>query len=96
MTQDQEQPSRRGIWLYDGHVECRVEIWRRDERPGTGDYEDPPELADDQPGEWYEVQYEPAGGGRMGQAGGGYYPTLAAAVDAVLAATHGTVRWSSS
>src|SRR5258706_51305 len=87
MTQDQEKPSRRGIWLYDGHIECRVEIWQRDERPGTGDYEDPPELADDQPGECYEVLYEPAGGGRMGQAGGGYYPTLTAAVDAVHAAT---------
>src|SRR5258706_9746745 len=76
MTQDQEKPSRRGIWLYDGHIECRVEIWQRDERPGTGDYEDPPELADDQPGECYEVLYEPAGGGRMGQAGGGDFLTL--------------------
>src|SRR5258708_419736 len=82
MTQDQEKPSRRGIWLYDGHIECRVEIWQRDERPGTGDYEDPPELADDQPGECYEVLYEPAGGGRMGQAGGGDFPKPTAAVRA--------------
>jgi len=84
---------RAGTWLYDAMVECRVEVWRRSWKPGTGDYEDPPELADDQVGEWYEIQYEPAGGGRMGQAGGGYYATLDEALEEVRVATHGTIRW---
>src|SRR5258705_11997414 len=95
MTQDQEKPSRRGIWLYDGHIECRVEIWQRDERPGTGDYEDPPELADDQPGECYEVLYEPAGGGRMGQGGGGHFSTLPPPPHAPHASTHAHARLGS-
>ena len=47
-----------GTWFYDGRVEYGVEIWRRSLRPGTGDHEDPPEFRDDQPGEWYEVQYD--------------------------------------
>ena len=82
-----------GMWFYDGRVECGVEIWRRCLRPGTGDHEDPPEFRDDQPGEWYEVQFAPAGGGRMGQAGGGYHSTLEAAREHVWRLTNGTVRW---
>ena len=93
MTKRQSQPVRCGSWLYDGEIESRVEIWCRDERPGSGDDEDEPEIANDQPGEWYEVQYAPMSGARMGQAGGGFYPTLADAVEAVHHATNGTVRW---
>ena len=80
-------------WFYDGRVECGVEIWRRGLRPGTGDHEDPPEFRDDQPGEWYEVQFAPAGGGRMGQAGSGYHSTLEAAREHVRTLTNGTVHW---
>ncbi len=89
-----DQRMRTGTWLYDGIAESRVEIWRRSRKPGSGDYEDPPEAADDQVGEWYEVQFEPAGGGRIGQAGGGYYPTLEEALERVRLLTHGTIRWS--
>jgi hypothetical protein len=84
---------RRGTWLYDNSVRSRVEVWRRTRRPGTGDHEDPAELANDQPGEWYEVLFAPAGGGTLGQAGGGYYPTLAEALERVRIVTNGTVRW---
>jgi|ERR1044071_980774 hypothetical protein len=76
---------RAGTWLYDGTVRCGVEIWRRSLRPGTGDYEDPPDVQDDQEGEWYEILYEPAGGG--------FYDSLKAALEAVHEATHGTIRW---
>jgi hypothetical protein len=82
-----------GTWLYDGTVECGVEVWRRNWRPGTGDYEDPPEIRDDLEGEWYEVVFSPTGGGRMGQARGGYHPTLEVAREHVRTLTDGTFRW---
>jgi hypothetical protein len=84
---------RRGIWLYDGTVTCRVEIWRRAVRPGSGDYEDEAEWRNDQEGEWYEVQYLPPPDGLSVTAGGGYYDQLGKAIDAVRVATHSTVRW---
>ena len=66
-------------------------------RPGTGDYEDDPEFADDQPGNWYAVQYAPAGvqspAGAGGSANGGYFSTLEAAVESVRTGTHGTIQW---
>ncbi len=82
-----------GTWTYEGSVECRVEIWRTNLRPGSKDPDDPPEFRDDQPGEWYEVLFEPAGGGRIGQAGGGWHETLELACTHVRLVTHGTVVW---
>jgi hypothetical protein len=61
-------------------------------RPGSGDEEDDPEISDDQPGHWYEVVYEAAGGGA--QAGGRYYESLESAIEAVSTQTHGSVRWT--
>lgn len=42
-----------GNWTYGGLVKCRVEIQFTDIRYGSGDYEDPPEYRDDQPGNWF-------------------------------------------
>jgi len=83
---------RSGIWLYDGTVRSRVEIWRRSMRPGTGDYEDEAEWRDDQPGEWYEVVYEAAGGGATG--GGAFYYNVESAMPGVAEQTHGTIQWN--
>ena len=44
-----------GYWFYDGTIRCRVEIQFSDIRFGSGDYEDPPEWRDDQPGKWFVV-----------------------------------------
>jgi hypothetical protein len=96
MAIGQDRPVRCGTWLYDGKVESRVEIWRRAERPGSGDDEDDAAIANDQPGEWYEVRYTPAGGGAAGQAGGGFHSTLKAAMESVRASTNETVRWDHS
>ena len=44
-----------GHWLYADSVRCRVEIQYADIRYGSPDYEDPPELQEDIPGDWYVV-----------------------------------------
>jgi hypothetical protein len=91
---EREECVRSGTWLYDDTVSCRVDIWRRSFRPGTGDPYEEAAWREDQPGEWYEIQYySPIEPGRV-TTGGGYYPDLTAAVDAVRVATHGTVRWT--
>jgi hypothetical protein len=90
----EDQCVQRGTWLYDGTVKCQVEVWRRSLRPGTGDPEDEPTWRDDQVGEWYEVYYHAPPGGLINRpAGGGYYPDLTAALEAVRLATHNSVRW---
>ena len=92
MTQ-QDRCLRTGVWLYNGTVPCRVEIWRRNLKPGTGDYQDPPEISDEQVGEWYAVEYAAAGEDRVGQAGGGFFSTLDAALESVRASTNGAIQW---
>jgi hypothetical protein len=66
---------RVGFFLYDGLVRCPLRIVKIDLRPGTGDYEDPPEFADDQPGTWFRVDLTAAGDPDRWSAGGGYFPT---------------------
>ena len=48
-----------GHWLYGDSVRCRVEIQYADIRCGSPDYEDPPELQEDVPGDWYVVSVAP-------------------------------------
>lgn len=40
-----------GTFLYDGTVTCNLRIVRSQVCPGSGDWEDPPELAEDKEGE---------------------------------------------
>jgi hypothetical protein len=85
---------RTGTWLYDDTVASRVEIWLRPVKYGSGDYEDPPDVQDDQDGEFYEIYYHPPGqigGGRP--FGGGTHTDLRSAMDEVEKDTRGTVRW---
>jgi len=82
---------RAGIWLYDGTVPCRVEIWQRSSRPGTGDEEDEGVWREDQPGEWFEVVYHVPG--NDSSAGGGFYDSLESALDEVSDKTQESVKW---
>ena len=52
-----ERVVRSGTFLYDGTVLCDIRIVCSSVRPGSGDWEDPPELANDQFGEFFIVQY---------------------------------------
>ena len=42
------RPIRVGEWLYDGRISLAVRLFKSDTRWGSGDYEDPPEVSDDQ------------------------------------------------
>jgi hypothetical protein len=71
--------ARVGFFLYDGTVRCPLRIVRTDFRPGSGDHEDPPEIADDQSGLRFRVDLTAAGDPNKWRVGGGYFRTQAAA-----------------
>jgi hypothetical protein len=86
---------RNGTWLYDGSVTCTVHVERRSFSPGSGDYEDPPEVREDREGSFFFACYhsplEPA---RV-LSEVGPFDSLADAVEHVAANTQGTLRWGS-
>jgi|WetSurMetagenome_2_1015567.scaffolds.fasta_scaffold493787_1 hypothetical protein len=56
------EPVKQGIWLYAGSVACEVRIVRYDTFYGSGDCEDPPEIAEEQQVEcYYLLIHTPAG-----------------------------------
>lgn len=92
MNESTEKPVvRSGTFLYDGLRICRVRILQTDFCPGSGDYEDPPEVREDKYGTFFEVQYTPPREERFA-AGGGYYESLAEAVATAEQAVAG-VEW---
>lgn len=52
-----EKVVKTGTFLYDDTVLCDVRIVYSSFSPGSGDWEDPPELADDQLGDFFCVQW---------------------------------------
>ncbi|MDQ1834851.1 hypothetical protein [Massilia scottii] len=67
-----EEVVKNGTFLYDGTVSCDVRIIRSQKRPGSGDWEDPPEVADDKHGDYFYVQYgSTTVRGQFNAAGGG-------------------------
>jgi hypothetical protein len=84
-----------GTWLYAGTTRSRIVILRRDTWYGTGDREDPPEVADDREIETFEVRYDAAGDTGRFAAGGGQYLTLDAARARAEAACGSSVVWES-
>jgi hypothetical protein len=60
-----------GSWLYAGTTRYRIAIVRRGSRYGSGDYEDPPEVAQDREAATFEVWYTAAGDPERFAAGGG-------------------------
>jgi hypothetical protein len=83
-----------GTWLYAGTIACRIAIVRRGTWFGTGDHEDPPEVAEDRDVETFEILYTAAGDPTRFSAGGGQCRTLKEAREAAEAACGTTVRWS--
>lgn len=84
-----------GTFLYDGEVECDVCIAYSPIRYGSGDYEDPPEIADDLAHDTYYVWYGSTIERGVFSAGGGGFPSIAeakASVEAAPGIGH-TVRW---
>jgi len=84
-----------GTFLYDGTVTCDLRIVRSQVRPGSGDWEDPPELADDKEGEFFYVQFgSTTERGRFNASGGGG-PTMDEAIAAAESASGigKTIQW---
>lgn len=84
---------RRGTWLYDGSVRREVRIIRQSTLYGSGDYEDPPDIADDRDCECFGVLFETATGGPPRFAGGGQFKSLEDATQHVEELLVGGVEW---
>ena len=48
-------------WLSDGRVPLRIRVHASPMYYGTGDYEDPTDIAEERPGDFYIVSHEVAG-----------------------------------
>lgn len=84
----------RGYWLYDGTVRRSVQIMRGDVRFGSGDYEDPPEVAEDRDVETFYVSYpDPHAPDDPPWPNGGGFPSLAEAKAHVQHILRQTVEW---
>jgi hypothetical protein len=56
-----------GEWLYDGTVPLRLRVHASPMYYGSGDYEDPSDIAEDRPGNFYIISSEtPGSPGRFG------------------------------
>ena len=83
---------KRGTWLYDGLVQCAMEIWQTNLRPGSGEYEDPKDVREDAHGTFFEIRYASSGQTQI-TGGGGWCDSLQAAVSSVESLTR-DVQWS--
>ena len=82
---------KRGICLYDHCVEYEVIIIESNIRYGSGDYEDPPEIAEDREITCYSCSYEDMvnrGAFSMGRGGYGSIREAVEHIESVVA-----VRW---
>jgi hypothetical protein len=86
---------KRGQWLYGGSVKCAVRISRRDSWPGTGDYEDPADVAADRAVECYEVEFHTPVG-EPAWVGGGLYPSVKEAEDSAHKLLGESLQWEPS
>lgn len=84
-----------GTFLYDGKVECDIRIVRSAVRFGSGDYEDPPEIASDNEKTTFYIQFGSTTQRDIFNAGGKACDTLEEAMsDAKNAPGIGSsIRW---
>jgi hypothetical protein len=90
-----ESVVREGIFTSSGQIECRVRIIHSPVHYGTGDLEDPPDVANDIAQDTFYIWYGSTTERDCFNAGGGGYPSLGEAMAAAESAPgigH-TVRW---
>ncbi len=92
MEIDERKIRKRAVLLYGGVREYRAIILESDILHGSGDYEDPPEIADDQSIPCYHIWFQNLIDPGNYCAGGGEYPTLAEAMRK-LESLVGFLRW---
>ena len=80
-----------GKVTYDNSTFYLVRIVKTNFKPGSGDHEDPPEIANDEYGIFFEVQYAPPNE-NVFRAGGGYFDTVEGAVSEANSKSGG-VAW---
>lgn len=90
-----ETSVKAGTFLYAGAIECDVRIVLSRIRYGSGDDEDPPEIANDLDRETYYVWYGSTTHRGVFNAGAGGYPSLAEAMLAAESAlgVGSSLRW---
>ncbi len=90
-----QQIIKADTFLYDGRVPCDVVIVRGPICYGSGDYEAPPELADDHERETFYIHYGSTIERGRYNAGGGCHETLSEAIAAVVTEPGfgSTVKW---
>lgn len=82
---------KRGTWLYDGVAPFEVRIVQGDMIYGSGDYEDPPEVREDQDVKCFYVVFDDVGD--QTPAVYGVYPTLDEALAGAENAASRTISW---
>jgi len=93
MIIDENKILARGEWKYDGVTPCLIVIQAESRWPGSGDYEDPPEFADDHDIPCVSVWYENPGSIGTFNAGGGYFLSVKEAIEAVTKNLQGPIIW---
>ena len=84
---------KQGTWLYAGEVVCDLRVVKSAYRYGSGDYEDEPAVREDEPGEFYYVQYGSTARRGSYPAASRCCASIEEALDEARTATHGTVVW---
>jgi hypothetical protein len=90
---EQAHVVRRGWWVYDGTVRLEIRIVRRSVLPGSGDYEDPPEVAEDREMECFEVLAETTTRDSPRFAGMGVFETMEEAVSSAERVIARGIEW---
>jgi hypothetical protein len=80
VLQPHERVVKQGTFRYDGEVTCDLRIVYSPVRYGSGDYEDPPECADDRDIDSFYVQYGSTTERGVFKAGTGAFASLTEAV----------------
>ena len=87
---DRKEIIKTGKATYDNSVNYLVRIIKTDFKPGSGDHEDPPEIANDIHGTSFEIQYSPPNESVF-KSGGGHFNTVEDAVREADKKTGGVV-----
>lgn len=86
----------KGKWKYGGITPCLVIIQEETTWPGSGDYEDPPEIAENREVRCFSVWYENPSNKGSFNAGGGYFLTLEEAIRETTKKLQGPVNWDTA
>lgn len=87
---------KEGTFLYEGIVECDIRIVYSDIRYGSGDYEDPPKIANDIFRDTFYLEYGSTTQRGVYNASGGGFPSLEEAIKKAESAPGigYTVKWN--